>query len=403
MRLSPRESWARIGAEIDTDRPEPASYALRRMAGITAGYIRLATAALGALAAFIGLAPPARLAWVLPVALATCAWGVVFAVYATRRGLVSWLMVGDVLVSAALCVLQGDLVADRALPNGASWVVVITSMTMVIANLAWRPPAALSAAAVLLGAFVAGSYLAGALGPSLFQVVVFTVQITATAVFMAFLRRACRAADVALDDFARGRQAAEVEHLRRAVEREHNRGLHDTVLATLTIVGTGAIRGNSPTLRRRAAADLAVIERLGHAGDPDRRPENGLRPLAPMLARAVTEVPELTVNTSFDACTVPAEVADAFTGATTQALRNVAAYARTGTAALRLTSGTTIVVEVDDEGVGFDPGQVPNHRYGVREAIVGRMEAVGGQAVVESAPGVGTRVRLSWSLADSHG
>jgi signal transduction histidine kinase len=403
MRLSPRESWARIGAEIDTDRPEPASYALRRMAGITAAYIRLATGALGAVAALIGLAPPARLAWVVPVALANCGWAVVFAVFATRRGLVAWLVAGDVLVSVALLLLQRELVPDRALPNGASWVVVIASMTMVIANLAWRPPAALSAGAVLLGAFVAGSYLAGALGASLFQVVVFTVQITATAVFMAFLRRACRAADVALDDFARSRQAAEVEHLRRAVEREHNRGLHDTVLATLTIVGTGAIRGNSPTLRRRAAADLAVIERLGHADDPDGKPENGLRPLAPMLARAVTEVPELTVNTSFDACTVPAEVADAFTGAATQALRNVAAYARTGTAALRLTGGNIIVVEVDDEGVGFDPGQVPTHRYGVREAIVGRMEAVGGQAVVESAPGVGTRVRLSWSLADGHG
>jgi hypothetical protein len=56
-------------------------------------------------------------------------------------------------------------------------------------------------------------------------------------------------------------------------------------------------------------------------------------------------------------------------------------------------------VEVIDCGRGFDPGRVPAHRYGLREAIRGRMRAVGGQAGVDSSPGQGTRITLTWPAA----
>ncbi|NED55992.1 ATP-binding protein, partial [Micromonospora aurantiaca] len=59
--------------------------------------------------------------------------------------------------------------------------------------------------------------------------------------------------------------------------------------------------------------------------------------------------------------------------------------------------GGTVVVEVVDDGPGFDPSTVPAHRYGLRESIHGRMSTVGGRAVVTSAPGTGTRIRLEWS------
>lgn len=55
-----------------------------------------------------------------------------------------------------------------------------------------------------------------------------------------------------------------------------------------------------------------------------------------------------------------------------------------------------VVVEVTDDGPGFDPAGVPPHRYGLRESIRGRMAAVGGRAEVRSAPGAGTTIRLEW-------
>ena len=45
-------------------------------------------------------------------------------------------------------------------------------------------------------------------------------------------------------------------------------------------------------------------------------------------------------------------------------------------------------------GSGFDAAAVPDDRYGLAQSVVGRMERHGGRAVVRSAPGAGTEVRL---------
>ncbi|WP_369799330.1 ATP-binding protein [Micromonospora sp. M42] len=79
----------------------------------------------------------------------------------------------------------------------------------------------------------------------------------------------------------------------------------------------------------------------------------------------------------------------------------MARHAPGATASLRLArEGGAVVVEVVDDGPGFDPATVPAHRYGLRESIHGRMTTVGGRALVTSAPGAGTRIRLEWSDAD---
>jgi signal transduction histidine kinase len=51
-------------------------------------------------------------------------------------------------------------------------------------------------------------------------------------------------------------------------------------------------------------------------------------------------------------------------------------------------------VFVRDRGPGFEPGDVPSDRRGVRDSIVGRMERHGGKATVHSLPGQGTEVEL---------
>ena len=57
-----------------------------------------------------------------------------------------------------------------------------------------------------------------------------------------------------------------------------------------------------------------------------------------------------------------------------------------------------VEVFVRDRGTGFDPNAVPADRMGLRGSVVGRVERHGGTAVVRSAPGEGTEVRLTMTL-----
>ena len=56
-------------------------------------------------------------------------------------------------------------------------------------------------------------------------------------------------------------------------------------------------------------------------------------------------------------------------------------------------------VAVRDRGKGFDPAAVPDDRKGVAESIRGRMSRHGGEAIVQSAPGEGTKVTLTMARA----
>jgi signal transduction histidine kinase len=97
---------------------------------------------------------------------------------------------------------------------------------------------------------------------------------------------------------------------------------------------------------------------------------------------------------------VPADVADALASAALQAAVNSVQHA--GDASVerwvvveRRDGGVRI--EVGDAGAGFDVDTIPAERLGVRRSIVERVRAVGGAVDIDSAPGSGTRVRLTWN------
>ncbi|MFB9642890.1 sensor histidine kinase [Agromyces lapidis] len=54
------------------------------------------------------------------------------------------------------------------------------------------------------------------------------------------------------------------------------------------------------------------------------------------------------------------------------------------------------VIEIADNGVGFDPGRVPSERLGLRVSIEERIANVGGNSEIASRPGHGTTVTLAW-------
>jgi signal transduction histidine kinase len=105
-----------------------------------------------------------------------------------------------------------------------------------------------------------------------------------------------------------------------------------------------------------------------------------------------------------DPVSVPALSQEALVGATRQALRNSLQHAgaRTRTVSLEFTRSAALI-EIADDGVGFDPARVADDRLGIRQSIVGRMARIdGGHAEILSAPGRGTVVRLRLAAAPVH-
>jgi signal transduction histidine kinase len=61
------------------------------------------------------------------------------------------------------------------------------------------------------------------------------------------------------------------------------------------------------------------------------------------------------------------------------------------------------VIEIADNGAGFDRADVPDERLGLRVSIEERMANAGGSAEIVSAPHHGTTVTIAWPAASSAG
>jgi signal transduction histidine kinase len=161
------------------------------------------------------------------------------------------------------------------------------------------------------------------------------------------------------------------------------------------MIGLGEVAGTEEWLPGQVRRDMALLAGTPLAGDAGATDlSTGLRAVADRVhVRVAVDCPAGT--------TAPPAVVTALVGATAEALENVHRHAGTGTARLVLRSGPGLVadaveVTVADDGPGFDPAAVGPHRFGLAWSVRDRMQAVGGLATVESAPGRGTVVRLRW-------
>ncbi|MGH3914124.1 MAG: sensor histidine kinase, partial [Pseudonocardiaceae bacterium] len=188
----------------------------------------------------------------------------------------------------------------------------------------------------------------------------------------------------------------------RADELDQQRRLHDTVLATMTVVGTGAIPQPSPALRTRAAADVAIVDRLlaGTSPETEHPPMTARLDVA---LRAVSLVPRpglppLHTALEVPPIALPRQVINGIGECVAEALTNVARHSGTTSAVVRAyQEGAGVVVEISDNGRGVDSHAVPLYRRGLHGSITGRMQALGGEASIVSAAGRGTRVILRWA------
>jgi signal transduction histidine kinase len=351
----------------------------------------------GLVAAVVALAvrtPPVRVSLLVPTIVALTAWSVWYAVRALRYGLTGALVAGDVVLTTAAGLAIPWLVAPEVLPGEGSWMAVLASTTVIntqaTAPARWSVPAGL----LVTAGYATGASLAGNPVEARAHAGTLLVQTGCTAVITAVMRRRIGRADAAFADYQRLAREAVVGRAAREAERRQNRDLHDTALATLTMVGLGAVPGPSAALRERCAADLRTLTALADA----RATPAGTVALDERLRAVLARQPELAVDATLAPCRVPATIAAALADSAAAALANAAQHAPGATTTLRLAADAeAVVVEVADDGPGFDPATVPAHRYGLRESIHGRMASVGGRAVVTSAPGAGTRIRLEWS------
>ncbi|GAB3472524.1 sensor histidine kinase [Actinophytocola sediminis] len=184
-------------------------------------------------------------------------------------------------------------------------------------------------------------------------------------------------------------RAEAVASARRRQDREYLALLHDTASATFLMVASHGVDVDPARVAEYARRDLAVLA-ASDARDGLVAVESSLRPLV--------DGSSLDVDARWDPTPfVPVAVALALVRAVREALLNVERHAGVAVVALRVAgAGAGVMVTVTDSGCGFDPDAVTGQRHGIRGSLIARMAAVDGSAVVTSAPGRGTTVRLAW-------
>ncbi len=183
----------------------------------------------------------------------------------------------------------------------------------------------------------------------------------------------------------------QAEHAREDERQRFAAHLHDSVLQTLALVQRQA---NDPVAVARLARHQEHALRAWMAGEAELTSET----LAAAIRRVVAGVEaehEITVELSIIGDRPLDAPGEALAAAAREALRNAARHAgRVPVFVFAEISPSGAEAFVRDDGGGFEPDGVPTERRGIRDAIVGRMAAVGGRASVESAPGEGTEVAL---------
>jgi signal transduction histidine kinase len=165
--------------------------------------------------------------------------------------------------------------------------------------------------------------------------------------------------------------------------------VHDEVLATLTLAASGL-----PVPRSRLAAQAlnaaSMVRRLA-----DEQAQESVT-LSVALTDEARQYGATFMMRGRSTVSSTAVMDEALIGATRQALRNSVQHAPNAVRRVVLTHTIQeIVVDITDDGPGFDPTTIADDRLGIRQSIVGRMSRVaGGHADVESELGRGTTVRL---------
>jgi signal transduction histidine kinase len=343
------------------------------------------------------------------------------------------LYLASVVLLAGLAYAQLQLTSQHVTP----WIVtiVIAGVALILLNLLPAMslnPAALSAAGILAGAAIPCVSILSvtsrrrlillaaaavvtlatvvvtlmATASRLWEPLVFTiagwVALTATGVWLSrTVPRTLKRISTMSRAYRVERQASETE----ARRRQGARLLHDTVLATLTLLAHSGVGVSVAALREQAAEDAALLRqlRLGFTPDPTSSGDYKLKPVEEStLGNTLESVKQrfrrmgLEVNWhGTGQVLLPSDVLDDFLLALAECLENVRRHSGVSEAHVTITDDeTTVRAMVTDAGKGFDVAGIEEGRLGYTESIVARLRDIGGNARLFSSPGSGTTVVL---------
>lgn len=330
------------------------------------------------------------------IAAAAILWNLLYYRAGTRNPGSRFLLAADLTALTALCLSQALTVPDSQTTHGSTWILVTVSIAAVAYQTTESVRAAFIGSFVLAGADLAGAALDRADGwtYALPNVGWLLVEATlARGLYQLILRRS-RDADTVAVTMAAERRAHAVDEALRREEREYLATLHDTACATLLMASVRGEAIRADVLATQAREDLSRLT--------SDRVTTGGADVADELAAELAGHPLRVDGALGEPLGEPLGSAwgpavAALRDSLGEALRNVARHAGVDSARVTASrSGVRLVVTVTDEGRGFRPDGVPEHRRGLARSVVGRMAAVGGRATVTSRPGQGTTVRLEW-------
>jgi PAS domain S-box-containing protein len=157
-----------------------------------------------------------------------------------------------------------------------------------------------------------------------------------------------------------------------------------------------ALSSRLERLRELTEGALAEMRALIFELRPDAIQEEGLVAAIRKHAEGIAAREDLdtTVSAPEDRVSLPPDVEEQLYRLAQEALANVTRHARASRLHIRITApnGDAVVLEIEDDGVGFDPSTPRPGHLGLR-SMTQRAESLGGQLHVASSPGTGTLVR----------
>jgi len=289
--------------------------------------------------------------------------------------------------------------------ESSPWPLGVLALGTVSAALSWRSPIAwilLVVNSALLGA-VRYSAAGGVSIDLPIQDAIYSVAFSAifTSLAMVALRSARELDSVTTIERARATRVASTA----ARLREQSRLdalVHDEVMSALYYASKGDTELD-PTVRAQAVRALAEVSSIESDASASSAPGSA-HDFSVRLRSTVASLDD-TVRFSINgarAASIGADVAAAFVDATSEAVRNSLIHAQSGPRDVQRSvqlalSEAAVTVRIVDDGIGFEPSAVPPQRLGILLSIRHRLSLVdGGLARVESTPGRGTVITLTW-------
>ncbi|WP_232496715.1 sensor histidine kinase [Agromyces humatus] len=312
---------------------------------------------------------------------------------------------GVVGASAALiAVLATSPVLDPVALTAVSVTASVTAPSVAITLVVRRrgPSLVFALAAVIVATLLV---FFGVGGHPIPVVLISTIAGWAAAASLALaLNAAISRAAARIEEVGRAHQAERLASELEARQRQDARVLHDTVLATLSLLAHSGVGVGVGALRQQAGDDARLLKQLRLGASLDTASDAIFSPDSDedILGTTFESVRQRFARMGLDVnwhgagqLALPRETLDALLGALGECLENVRRHSGVNEADVTVTDDErTVRAMVTDAGNGFEPETVSSGRLGYAESVVGRLSTVGGRARVFSSPGSGTTVML---------